>query len=333
MGDMAFLIALGLCLALTPVARAVGLALGIVDRPWGNGLKIHTGAVPLLGGAAVLVATLAASALSGHALSGWSTAGVALAFLVGLADDVRSLGPRPRLALQAVAGVLLAAGIPGVGLLAAAGIVALTVASANAVNMVDGQDGLSGGLAAIAAMGLAALFPQSLLSVGALALAGALVGFVPWNLSRARVFLGNSGAYAVGAMLAHVAGGVAARDGWSGLLAAGLCMGVFAFELVFTVVRRAMSGSGLTSGDRMHFYDLLSALVGNRRAVTVGLWAVGAAASSLGILVAGLPIGVGAVLAAALAGAAALASAVLWTRRPDDYLRPGAASGGMRGRA
>ena len=283
---MAFLVALGTGVVAVPVARWAGLRSGLVDRP-GDPLRIHARPVPVLGGVAVVVAALAGAAVASGGLPGWPAAGVGVALLVGLADDVRPLPVWLRLLGQAAAGALLVAG--GVRLEALAPLdevatVVLAVLLANAVNIVDGQDGLAGGLAGIASVGLlgltgwAAAEPAGAVALG---LAGGLVAFLVWNLPPARIFLGNGGAYAVGALLALPA--AAAADAWPGLMAATVCLGVFAFELVFTVARRARARVPLTAGDRGHSYDVLAAALG-RTPSTVAFWAAGAAAAGIALL-------------------------------------------------
>jgi UDP-GlcNAc:undecaprenyl-phosphate/decaprenyl-phosphate GlcNAc-1-phosphate transferase len=196
----------------------------------------------------------------------------------------------------AFAGVLLAVGLPldpvgslsragVVVLLARAGVVVLLLLLANAVNLIDGQDGLAGGLGAIASAGLAAVIAangNSEAPVLAVVLAGALVGFLAWNLPPARVFLGNGGAYGLGSLLTVLAAQATILHGYHGLLAAGLCLGVFAFELAFTVVRRLVSSQRLATGDRRHSYDLLGRSRGNRDRSTLALWTLGAVSAGAG---------------------------------------------------
>ena len=260
---MPFLIAFGLALVLTPAFGRMGLAVGLVDRPE-DALKIHSRPVPVLGGVAVMASALGTLA----ALRSWLPSAVivaaAIALGAGLLDDTKPVPPWLRLLLQAAAaGVLLGAGfsLGPLGVLSAIGGLVLVLACANATNMLDGQDALVGGLAAIAALGLSALAAWSGGSEAArlgLALGGALVGFTIWNRPPARIFLGNGGAYAVGTLLAVIALVVTSQSGWRGLLAAGVCLGVFAFEIVFTVTRRFLSGSPIVPGDRFHSFDLLA---------------------------------------------------------------------------
>jgi UDP-N-acetylmuramyl pentapeptide phosphotransferase/UDP-N-acetylglucosamine-1-phosphate transferase len=330
---MTFAIALGVAAVATPLLALIARAAGHVDRPDGDDLKIHRRAVPLSGGVAAVAGTLVAILVAGAV--GWAIASAILVALVsGLVDDRRPLPPWIRLGLQAGAGVLLVAGgirVDPLGPLAEAGTVLLVLLCANAVNMMDGQDGLAGGLGAIAAGGLAG---ASILAGGdagpGLALAGGLTGFLVWNFPRARVFLGNGGAYAAGTALAGLAALLSETAGWPGLLAAGLCMGPFAAELSFTVLRRLGSRETLTAGDRLHSYDLLAGRVG-RTASTLVFWAVGAASSGLGLLVVGLSGPAGAAIVAAAAAMTLAAGLVLWKqadlrrRHQDPY-----AEGGMR---
>jgi UDP-GlcNAc:undecaprenyl-phosphate GlcNAc-1-phosphate transferase len=288
---MPFFIALALALILTWAARRVGLAAGLVDRPppagdsGSDGLKIHTVPIPVLGGLGVIAATLLTLLLLDDNLPGLVTAAVVLATAVGLVDDVRPLPPYVRLLGLAAAGALMAAGLPldRLGPLARPGLVLVVILMANAVNLIDGQDGLAGGLGAIACAGFAAVISANGGNPAlAVVLGGSLVGFLAWNLPPARVFLGNGGAYGLGALLAILTAQATLEHGWHGVLAAGLALGVFAFELTFTVVRRLGSSQRLVVGDRRHSYDLLAYSSGNRDRSTLALWTLGAVSAGSG---------------------------------------------------
>ena len=326
---MPFLIAALLSLVLTGLARPLATWLGLVDRPAapaastggapGGPLKIHARPVPLLGGLAALTAALVATLPGSAAPPDWVLAGIGLATLVGFVDDVRPLSPVTRLAALGGAGALVAAGGvrfgPG-GALGIAGTVLLVLALTQAVNLLDGQDGLAGGVGAIAALGLAGLaLAHGHDHVPALALAGGLVGFCAWNLSPARVFLGNSGAYGLGAALAVLALPETYQHGRQAILATGLCLGVPAFELASTVARRLAWGSGLTAGDRYHSYDVLARRLGSRRRSTLAMWGASLLAAMAGIVAAlAAAPALTVALAAALGLAAMAASLRLWGR-------------------
>jgi UDP-GlcNAc:undecaprenyl-phosphate/decaprenyl-phosphate GlcNAc-1-phosphate transferase len=311
-------VAFVVALFLTPVARRLGVATGLVDRPSDPALAIHMRPVPLLGGPAVVAAAFAGVVLLGDGVP-WSIVAAALVALgTGLVDDIHPLPPLLRLALHAGAGVILAVdglGIEPLGALAGAGVVLLVLACANAVNMIDGQNGLAGGLIAASAAGLAMVHPDGhqARAIG-LALAGAAVAFLVWNVPG-RIFLGNGGAYVAGALLAALAASASA-EGWRGLLAAGACLGVFAFETVFTVARRARTGAGLMTGDRQHSYDIVAERSGSRLRSTYRFWAAGAIAAALGYAVSRMDLVAGAALAGVFAGCATAAGVRIWVTRP-----------------
>jgi UDP-GlcNAc:undecaprenyl-phosphate GlcNAc-1-phosphate transferase len=315
---VAFLVGFLLAAVLTPVARAAGTALGLVDQPHTD-LKIHPHPVPALGGAAVVAASAGAVALEAHDIAWGVAGGVLVGFAGGLVDDALPLPAAVRILILAAAGGLVGLGSPlgTTGISAGViGLVLLVVACSNAVNILDGQDGLAGGLAAIAALGLAGLAARTgepATVVLALATAGSLVGFLLWNWPRARIFLGNGGAYGVGIVLAYLAARVTAAEGWPGFLAAGACLGVFAFEVLFTAARRLLTGGSITAGDRLHSYDLLSRSVGRHRS-TIGFWAGGLLSAGLGLLLIELPPAVGAGVAAVGAVAVGLWALRLWSK-------------------
>jgi UDP-GlcNAc:undecaprenyl-phosphate GlcNAc-1-phosphate transferase len=315
---MPFFVAVALALVLTWAARRLGLATGLVDRPpaasppGAEHLKIHSVPIPVLGGLGVVAAVGGALLVADADLPLLAVAGVVMATVVGLVDDARPQPASVRMAALAVAGVPIAAGLPldELGLSARVGVVVLLLLLANAVNLIDGQDGLAGGLGAIASVGLAAVIAANGVNpVLALAVAGALVGFLAWNLPPARVFLGNGGAYGLGALLTVLAAQATIGHGWHGLLAAALCLGVFAFELTFTVARRLVGSQGLAVGDRRHSYDLLGRSRGNRDRSTLALWTLGAVSAGAGyasdqvsLAAAGTMLGVAFVIGTAAGG-------------------------------
>jgi UDP-GlcNAc:undecaprenyl-phosphate/decaprenyl-phosphate GlcNAc-1-phosphate transferase len=313
---MPFLIALAAGIVLTPLLGRVGSALGLVDRPDTDGLKIHEVAVPLTGGWAVVLTGLGTALAWGGAVRPALLAAVLLSLAIGTVDDLVSLSPLVRVSGLLVAGAILAAGgvdVAPLALLATPAMVVLVVASANAVNLLDGQDGLAGGLSAIASLGLAAIMAGGGAATAAFATAGALVGFVFWNRPQARIFLGNGGSYAVGTLLAAFAA-LAASRGWSGLLAAAICLTLFGFELGFTVFRRLLTRRPLSSGDRLHGYDLLSGRLGRSRTTGI-LWVAGVVFAALGAMAAESSPIVAGTIAAGIACVAVAAGVWLWISR------------------
>ena len=261
---LAFVLALLLGLYFTPLAREAALRFGIVDRPDGH-LKKQEAPVPYLGGLAVFLAYLVALGMVfafDTLLLGLLLAGT-LTLLVGLVDDFGVLTPAAKLAGQAVAVfVLLRSGavielvdVPQ-GLrwpLAALWLFAVC----NAFNLLDLMDGLAAGVGAIAAaaMGSVALATGELPEAAAcFALAGALCGFLVFNVHPARIYLGDAGSLAVGITL----GALSLAIRWSdrspaGFLAPLAVLGIPLADTAYVSVLRARAGRPFWYGSPDHF--------------------------------------------------------------------------------
>ena len=201
---------------LTPLALRLALRWQILDRP--SEIKAQESPVPYLGGAAIVVAfalVIGVAAVIRPPVSGladlWIILGMAVGLsLIGLADDIRGLGPWIRLGLEAAAGVgVLATGThilvvgsrPLDDLLTIIWVVGVT----NAFNILDNMDGLSAGVSAISSLSLfivAYLNGQFLVAVLALALVGCAAGFLRHNFHPARIYMGDAGSLFLGFLLA-----------------------------------------------------------------------------------------------------------------------------------
>ncbi len=280
-------------LILMPLAVRVGRTTGLVDRPAPSDLKIHSVPVSVLGGPAAIIGAMIGLAVTGELEVGLAL-GVAVAVAVGLFDDARPLPPWPRLLMIGVAGAIVGQAVGGLpGLVTTSSITLLLgLVCANAVNIVDGQDGLAGGLAALASLSMGSsasiLAAEPGLPIG-LAVGGSLLVFLLWNAPPASLFLGNGGAYGIGIVLAAQAGGLVI-EGPRGLIAAGIGLGFFAFELILTTIRRSGSRSPVLTGDRGHSYDVLAVRLGSRSRSTLVLLAIGAGCGGLGIVSAAVPM-------------------------------------------
>ena len=298
---MEFALAAIVALALTPLAAAIARRTGVVDRP--GPFKTQQRPVPYLGGAAVFAA-IAVGVVATHRLALFAPLG--LAFGLGVIDDVRGLPPGVRLCVEVVVGVVAGLVVPGMPIvrIATAGFAVVLM---NAVNLLDGQDGLAGSVGLVAALGLA------LLGGGArplgLAAAGGLAGFLVFNRPPARIYLGDGGAYLVGTALALMTPLTAhGSTSWSVWLAAPLLVALPILDTAIAVLRRLRAHRSLFAGDRSHVYDQLV-----DRGLTVGASTIVCATaqttlSVLGVLAAGLaPAGALGVTLAATTVAAAVA--------------------------
>ena len=246
---MAVIVGFFVAVFATPVAAAIASRTGLVDLP--GPLKVHDRPVPYLGGAALLAA-IAGPVAGAHPVA---LIPLALAFCLGLADDLGDLPPRMRLILEIGIGVATAFTfadheLPRVGL-----SVVVVVLLLNAVNLLDGLDGLAASVGIGSTAGFALLLSGATRALP-FALMGALFGFLVWNRPPARVYLGDAGSYLIGTALA-----ISMLDAWQrpAPVAAGalLLVGVAAGDTGIAIVRRLRARRPMLKGDRGHVYDQL----------------------------------------------------------------------------
>ena len=241
------------------VAIRLGPKIGYIDRPGDDPiLKTHEHpAVPLGGVGIFLGVSVAAIARGGPDVTLLLATGIVL--VLGLVDDRRGLPPAVRLLVELVAALVLVLGDSQSGdgpLDLIVGIV-LVIFAINAVNLFDGLDGLASSVALVTALGLAWLSAGRGLDTEApLELAAALGGFLVFGWHPAKVFLGDAGAYVVGVLLSSVILEAGSGGTVQLIVTAGM-LGVFAIDLVVTLLRRRLAGHPMFIGDRSHIYDQL----------------------------------------------------------------------------
>jgi UDP-GlcNAc:undecaprenyl-phosphate GlcNAc-1-phosphate transferase len=311
---VAFVAALAASSILTPLIRAAATERGLLDEP--DERKVHEVAIPRLGGvaivgalyigvgAALLVALRVEPSLT--VLSGDLPVillGTALVAGVGIVDDLYSTRARTKLAAQvAIAVVAVALGLSvdrldgpwgtfALGAWAAPVTVAWIVAVVNAVNLIDGLDGLASGVA-LTAMG--ALFviassagatPPYLIVLAACA--GGVIGFLRFNLPPASIIMGDSGAMLLGFVIAAVGVSVTqtppiGAPPWVPPVAIGLPL----TDTVWAVLRRLAAGEPIFAPDKRHIHHQLLAAGLSQRAVMLLLWVVSAGLGLIAIALA-----------------------------------------------
>jgi UDP-GlcNAc:undecaprenyl-phosphate GlcNAc-1-phosphate transferase len=207
---------------LTPVMRKIAIATDVVDRP-NSSHKSHKKAVPYLGGVSIIIGVItvsySASLLSEFTSSTFwlvtSVLGPALLLgLIGLWDDIRNLPPLPRFIAQTLAGVFTASillitdnvGNPtGSSIFDSIIIIVWIVGICNSINFFDNLDGGAAGTVAISSIALAYLAisgDQYLIAALSTVTTGATLGFLVWNKSPAKIYMGDAGALFLGVLLA-----------------------------------------------------------------------------------------------------------------------------------
>jgi UDP-GlcNAc:undecaprenyl-phosphate GlcNAc-1-phosphate transferase len=278
----AFVLALIAALAATPVAIRVAQRVGFYDRP--VGYKGHGSPTPYLGGAAVLSAFLLGDlTLGGGATRLAPITGCALAmWLVGTLDDRFTVLPQLRVAVEvAAAAVLFGAGLGWSVFPSEVANFLLTtlwvVGLVNAFNLMDNMDGATSTIAALSALGaavLALVLGDVLLAVLAVALCGALVGFLPYNLAApSRIFLGDGGSMPIGFVVAAVimALPLGGERGLLHLLAGVLLAGLPILDTTLVLVSRRRAGVSFLQGGRDHLTHRLRSRLPSARAVAAAL--------------------------------------------------------------
>ncbi|MEE9293860.1 MAG: MraY family glycosyltransferase [Phycisphaerae bacterium] len=311
----------------TYVVRQAALKRGFVDRPGGH--KQHESPVALGGGIAitwtvclpVLAGVLAARAAVHFGVPDWLpefvkihvggvalkapeavaiVGGALLLHVVGLIDDVRPIRPAGKLVAQAVVALILS-GIFGIRLLDMAVLpgwvsVMLTVvwivAVTNAFNFLDNMDGLSAGVAVLAAMifALAALGSgQVFVPVMLLLLIGALVGFLVFNFPPATIFMGDAGSTVIGYLMAVLIVLTTFYNPEQRLKPAGVLLPIVVlaiplYDVATVIVHRILAGTSIFQGDQRHFSHRLLERGLSRRAALFTIYLATAATSLTAVL-------------------------------------------------
>jgi len=212
------------CFISIPVIIKIASVKQLLDEPDQN-RKIHKEVVPTLGGIGIFAAFIISFSIWGNAASLESypffVAGLFMLFLAGIKDDILSLSPNKKLLIQLLAaselvfggGVVLTnyggvLGIYEVSWIVGALITVLSfVTLVNAHNLIDGIDGLAGGIGIVISSILGIWFWHTgfiALSVLAFSLSGALIGFLIFNIHPAKIFMGDTGSMAVGYIIAYL---------------------------------------------------------------------------------------------------------------------------------
>jgi UDP-GlcNAc:undecaprenyl-phosphate/decaprenyl-phosphate GlcNAc-1-phosphate transferase len=262
----------------------------------------HPSPVPRLGGVAVFTGLVAAlimaklidTFLNQHApeltpLTFALGAGSAILFILGLYDDVRGVPPIAKLAAQAVAALLViyagfridVVSFPpnfqfSLGLWSIPVTVLWLVGVSNALNLVDGMDGLAGGVTIIAlcvTTGAAIVLGNGDVAWQTFALIGALVGFLRYNAPPARIFLGDSGSLVTGFLLAVLSvKGATRHDGALFALAPIFALSYPLLDTGISILRRFLRSEPLSRADGRHIHHQLRAIgLPPRRAVAIVL--------------------------------------------------------------
>lgn len=299
-----FVTALVSALVFTPLVRTLCVRRGWFDVPR-DARRVHQQAIPRLGGVAVFLATLVALSslllFDNQVTQTFEADGTrflrallpaTLIFVLGVYDDLHGVNPRVKFAAQALAAALLYAlggriegvSAPFVGslefpapvgfLLTVFWIVVIT----NAFNLIDGIDGLAAGAALFAAVVMIVVsiaLGHPFVTIVALALAGALTGFLRYNFNPASIFLGDSGSLTIGFLLAALSLQGPQKAATTVAVAIPLmAFGLPIMDTLLALLRRFIGRRPLFEGDREHIHHMLLARGWSQRQAVFVLYGV-----------------------------------------------------------
>lgn len=300
--------------AATPLAMALARRAGAIARPGPR--HVHREPVPRFGGLALALAVLGvlwiAFALPGpahlldpHFLVGYTLASIPI-LLLGVVDDIHGASPLAKIGVQVCAGIVLTLygfGVPrltnpigGELVTGVAGpllVIAWVVLVTNAINLIDGLDGLASGIVLIAAMTLwlAGRSHQDFYVMFLAApLAGATFGFLRWNFPNARVFMGDTGSQFLGLSLA-VASLLENRKGTATvtLLLPLVALGLPIADGLLAFMRRLLHRKPVFHADSAHIHHRLLHLGLSPFAAVMVMWGLSLILGVVAVLLAGQP--------------------------------------------
>lgn len=291
--------------------------------------KRHDAPIPRIGGAPIMLAVSLGLGLIFYAQPAEAVnwfpvlTGSLLMYGLGLWDDLRPLGARKKLAGQLLTATLVyfmglsvdRVTYPGGGWSVELGATSYFVtvfwliAVPNIINLIDGFDGLAGGLGLFMAvtLGIVGLHNEQL-SVAwyAFTMAGALLGFLTFNLPPARIFLGDGGAYLIGFTIAALSLNSSNKASVAAvLLVTVIALGIPILDTTFALLRRALRGYPIFHADDEHLHHRLEKLGFTKGRILLGIYGVAVVLSLLGLSIIWsqgrtLPIAIGALFVLAI---------------------------------
>ena len=282
----------------TPVVKALAQKMGAVDVPK-DGRRMHDHPIPRMGGLAIFFGFLLSTLLfvpMSQSLRGMLLGGVIIVIL-GMLDDIYALPAMPKLLVQIVAAlvavlhgnVIQVLSNPNIfssnpywtlGIWAIPVTVIWIVAITNAVNLIDGLDGLAVGVATISSLTMrviAMLVSDGLVALMMAALAGGCIGFMPYNLNPAKIFMGDTGSTFLGFILATASiQGLFKFYTIVSFAVPFLMLGLPLYDTCFAILRRVARGQNPMSPDRSHVHHRLIDVGFNQKQAVAILYIISA---------------------------------------------------------
>ncbi len=303
------LVAAGVTVAAVPLAKWVSFRVGAVARPGGR--HIHSRPTGRLGGLAIMLGFVVATAIFGRGVRDWVEVVLIAVLVTALLalDDILGLAFWTKLVIQAVCSLLVAGAftigihsinLPGLAISLAWAAIPVTIiwlmGMQNSINLLDGVDGLAAGVVAIvggvlflAAVNRLGVEPsQGGVMLLAAALIGCCLGFLLFNFAPARIFMGDSGSHLLGMLVGVITIlGVAKVTVALALFIPVLALALPIGDTAFAILRRRRQGVGFAHADAMHLHHRLLALGLSQRETAISFYLVTAILGCVGLAVFG----------------------------------------------
>lgn len=342
----AFAVAAVLSYFFTPPVKNFAHKVGAIDVPK-DARRMHKKPIPRLGGLAIYGGFLCSILIFGQLDETMLCVllGAAIIVALGIFDDVLALGAKLKFVVQIVAAAIpvcigdLQIGLftnlnplsdtPFVhlGILAVPVTIIWIVGITNAVNLIDGLDGLAVGVSSIAAitmLAVALLTGNMPIAITMAALAGACIGFMPYNLNPAKIFMGDTGSTFLGYMLATVSiMGLFKFYAVISFAVPFLILGLPIFDTANAIIRRVAAGRSPMSPDRGHVHHKLIDMGFNQKQAVAILYAISATLGLTAVVLTSSGevkaiVLLLAVLAAILVGACIIYGAEHWSKHASE---------------
>jgi UDP-GlcNAc:undecaprenyl-phosphate GlcNAc-1-phosphate transferase len=290
-----FLVSAAISAVSTPLAKSIAKKLGAIDVPKDE-RRIHSKPIPRMGGLAIYISFVICSlyfwGLNKHIIG--ILLGGTILVIMGIVDDIKTLRPRYKLLFQVLAAIVLivfdinvkSVTVPFVSVNESVYIgyfgipitILWVVGITNAVNLIDGLDGLACGICLISAL---TLFGVSIISgryaavILTVILAGACAGFLPFNFNPATVFMGDTGSQFLGFILAAISIQGAIKSAAAVVVAVPiLALGLPIYDTLFAMIRRKINKRPIMEADRGHLHHRLLDMGLNQRQVVFIMYSI-----------------------------------------------------------
>lgn len=297
---LALLTALVISFLMTPVVKTFAYKVGAIDVPKDE-RRMHKVPIPRLGGLAIFIGFMVSILLfvdiRGNQQMQSILLGAVVIVVLGVVDDIMALPALLKFVVQIVAALIpathgvriLAFSNPNIfsdnlywvlGSLSIPVTVLWIVAITNSVNLIDGLDGLANGVSAISAttmLVIAMMASEAQVAVVMAALVGASVGFMPYNLNPAKMFMGDTGATFLGYILATMSiQGLFKYYAVISFVVPFLILGLPIFDTAFAFIRRIAHGQSPMHADRSHIHHRLIDMGLNQKQAVATLYVISA---------------------------------------------------------